>query len=249
MLTVIGIDAATKAKNMGLARGRIDAGKLLVDEVGLGSGVQSVSKTIASWIHGPTLIAVDAPLGWPAPMGLALAGHSAGQALSVNGNELFARLTDRLVHETARKKPLDVGADRIARTALAALTLVQEVRDTTRLPIPLSWTPGDADVGVVEVYPAATLIGRGFPTAGYKKDDADGRNARRRLLDALAREVALPHSELLLATDHALDAVLCLVAAMDYVRGDVVPPPAAQLEQVRREGWIWFKALARGRGE
>lgn len=242
VLTVIGIDAATKPKNMGLARGRIDGGTLVVDEVRLGSEVPSVPSAIASWIRGPALIAVDAPLGWPAPMGIALAGHRAGQVVPHHGDQLFARLTDRIVHETVKKKPLDVGADRIARTAVAALRLVQDVRDATRLPIPLSWTPGDTDVGVVEVYPAATLIGRRLSTAGYKKDDADGRAARGRLVDALARELTLPQREPLLATDHALDAVLCLVAAVDYVRGDVVPPPAAQLEQVRTEGWIWFKA-------
>ena len=37
MTTLIGIDAATKAKNIGLARGRIDDGAVVIEEVMLGS--------------------------------------------------------------------------------------------------------------------------------------------------------------------------------------------------------------------
>ena len=45
----------------------------------------------------------------------------------------------------------------------------------------------------------------------------------------------------MIVTDHALDAVLCLVAALDYVNGEVVQPPSAELDRVRQEGWIWFR--------
>lgn len=243
-LTVIGIDAATQPKKTGLARGCIAGGKLIVEAVELGSQDPSVSKVVASWIRGPTLLAIDAPLGWPASMGAALAGHRAGQEISLTGNEMFARLTDRIVHETVKKKPLDIGADRIARTALTALRVMQEVRDATGLAVPLSWAPHDAEVSAVEVYPAATLIGRGLSTVGYKKDDDHGRAARKLLAKAVAREVELPALDRVVDTDHALDAVLCLVAALDYVRGEVVQPPPSHAARVRAEGWIWFKAPA-----
>ena len=65
MTTLIGIDAATKANNIGLARGHIVNNRVLVEEVSLGTEVESISKTVAGWISGPTVIAIDAPLGWP----------------------------------------------------------------------------------------------------------------------------------------------------------------------------------------
>ncbi len=64
-LTVIGIDAATDAKKTGLARGRIDSGRLVAEPVELGSKASPVAKVVASRIRGPTLIAIDAPPDGP----------------------------------------------------------------------------------------------------------------------------------------------------------------------------------------
>jgi hypothetical protein len=60
MTTLIGIDAATKPGNIGLARGLIHAGKVVVEEVRLGSEVESIAGTVGGWIKGLTIIAVDA---------------------------------------------------------------------------------------------------------------------------------------------------------------------------------------------
>ena len=60
----------------------------------------------------------------------------------------------------------------------------------------------------------------------------------------LLGEVDLPQREAVEAVDHALDAVLCLVAAADFLRGDVVQPLPADLASARREGWIWFRHKA-----
>jgi predicted nuclease with RNAse H fold len=192
MTTLIGIDAATKAKNIGLARGRIDDGAVVIEEVMLGSEIESVASTVAGWIAGPTVIAVDAPLGWPAPMATALSAHRAGEKIALDGNDMFARLTDRTVHRLVGKRPLEVGANLIARAALATLDLIEQVREVTGLRLPLLWTLGPrAHVGVIEVYPAATLLGRGLATNDYKKKDEAGRDARRRLVGKLLEEVEL----------------------------------------------------------
>jgi len=90
--TIIGIDCATQPKKCGVARGRFEGGRVVVGEVALGSQIDSLSKTIASWVVEPTLIAIDAPLGWPMALARELAGHAAGQPVGappVQGRHLF----------------------------------------------------------------------------------------------------------------------------------------------------------------
>lgn len=45
--------------------------------------------------------------------------------------------------------------------------------------------------------------------------------------------------ELLLYNDNILDSAVCLLAAYDFITGDVYPPEI--LEHAKKEGWIWFK--------
>jgi predicted nuclease with RNAse H fold len=166
--TIIGIDAATEGKKLGLARGRLEGDRVVVHEVVLGSEVGSVIDTTASWVTADTLIAVDAPLGWPLPLGHALREHRAGVVIEAEAHDLFRRVTDRFVHAILGKLPLEVGADRIARTAHAALRRLGELRRATRLDIPLAWAPGVRGVACIEVYPAATLRARGSTRRGAR---------------------------------------------------------------------------------
>lgn len=240
MTTLIGIDAATQAKNIGLARGKFEE-HLVVDEVARGSTLEAVAMIVSQWIEEPTLIAVDAPLGWPAPMGVELSKHRAGEHLDVGGNELFTRLTDRTVREVIGKRPLEVGANLIARAALAALHLLEKIRVLCGLELPLLWQPSGTRSGIIEVYPAATLLSRGLPLRGYKTRDASGSLARGALLDKLDGEFELRVDRgQLEVSDHAFDAALCLVAAADFLRGDAIAPPEDD-GRVPKEGWIWFK--------
>lgn len=242
MTTLIGIDAATKPGNIGLARGLIHAGKVVVEEVRLGSEVESIAGTVGGWIKGLTIIAVDAPLGWPAPMATALSSHRAGEEIAIDSGAMFARMTDHTVHDRIGKRPLEVGANLIARAALAALGLIEQIREESGLALPLLWEPGGTVVGFIEVYPAATLLSRGLATGGYKKNDMAGLEARRDLVKRLSSEVTLkPGLESVAAVDHILDAVLCVVAAADFMQDDVVHPPVSGFETTHKEGWIWFR--------
>ena len=81
------------------------------------------------------LLAIDAPLGWPA-LGQSLAAHRAGQGIAVAQNTLFRRATDVSVHQRTGKLPLEVGADRIARAAWQALSVLQQLRAATGHDIP-----------------------------------------------------------------------------------------------------------------
>jgi Protein of unknown function (DUF429) len=130
-LQIIGIDCATQDEKIGLARGQADGLGTTVHEALVCTAEARAADRIVRWIgERPTarwLLALDAPLGWPADMGAALVQHRAGAPIDVQANMLFRRETDRYVARKLRKTPLDVGADRIARTAHAALKLLADV--------------------------------------------------------------------------------------------------------------------------
>jgi hypothetical protein len=88
----------------------------------------------------------------------------------------------------------------------------------------------------IEVYPAATLIAHSLSCTGYKK--AKEVEARRSLVACLRNVMALPTS-LAVCDDSAdaLDAIVCILAAADFVNGRAMPPEDRQLAE--REGWIW----------
>jgi len=176
-------------------------------------------------------------------MGGALAAHQAGLPLAVSANELFRRATDRFVKAKLGKQSLDVGADRIARTAHSALRLLADLRHATGLPIPLAWEPTHTiPVAAIEVYPAATLVAHGIPDTGYKKKESIV--ARRSIIDEISKQIKLPDNRaaMELSAD-ALDAVVCVLAGYDFLRGEAYPPEEREL--ALHEGWIWVRPRAR----
>ncbi len=85
--------------------------------------------------------------------------------------------TDRFIKAEIGKQPLDVGADPIAPTAVAALRLVAEIRKLTGHPIALAWSREVTGPAAIEVYPAATLPAHGLPASGYKKSPDETQRA------------------------------------------------------------------------
>ncbi|MBU49075.1 MAG: hypothetical protein CL920_10300 [Deltaproteobacteria bacterium] len=246
-ITLIGIDCATQPQKTGLALGQYKEGELTVSQAYTGKKGMELAKHVSKWIpdNAPVLIALDAPLGWPVPLTTVLQHHQAGLALGERhskGDELFQRTTDRVIWQYTKKRPLDVGADRIARTAHSALAFLDGLREVTQLTIPLAWIPGTlSETSAIEVYPAATLISRGHSASGYKAKDATQR--RQELIQALSTEILIPEElhAALVEVDHPLDAVICLLAAADFLDGEVIAPTEEQLERALYEGWIWAR--------
>lgn len=243
---VVGVDCATQEERTGLAHGVLDAeGRLELKRVTLGTAGESAAATVGGWIaRAPChVVALSAPLGWPAALGPALTQHRAGQRLELEADELFRRDTDRFMQAQLGKSPPDVGADRVARTARAALQLLQKISAAAARELPLAWQPG-ASSGAIEVHPAATLLSRGISASGYKTATPAGRKARTAIVNRLAPELVTRISnELLTENDDLLDALVCAVAAADFARGDGLAP--IDRARAEREGWIWF----RGRGQ
>ena len=258
---VIGIDCATDPRKVGLAWGdysTVAPGQGIVAVAGVRTG--SPQRRDSGWTEiveavtqcardsGPVLLALDAPLGWPEAMGASLFEHSAGAPLTTEPDYMFQRQTDRLLTEELGKKPLEVGANLIARTAHSALLRLNQIREKLGNPMPLAWDRAHIVASqVIEVYPAATLLAHGLSDAGYKGSKKKHCRQRGRLVAQLAKNDRLSGisgdvSIQMEATDHALDAVVCCLAGADFLCGDVIRPEPDHLPAAEKEGWIWVKS-------
>lgn len=242
--TILGVDCATRPQNVGLARADHRDGNWHLTETRACSAADPPADILARWIghDSDCLLALDAPLGWPSAMSTALPPHRAGQPLCADATTFFNRVTDRHVHASLGKRPLDVGADRIARTALAVLELLQTLRVLTGAPIPLAWSSYEpVRPAAIEVYPAATLRAHGVDARGYKiAGPSDARLAIEALIN---RRLSTRHDfNVLNADEHVLDAVLCVVAGLDFVAGAAHGP--SDRDTAGREGWIWVRDRA-----
>ncbi len=244
--TIIGVDCATKPNKVGLARAKLRNADWHLTDTQVCSTAEPPVKVLARWIEQDPdcLLALDAPLGWPSPMGSALPPHRAGQPVRAEAKTLFNRATDRHVHASLGKRPLDVGADRIARAALATLELLQTLRVRTGATLPLAWSPVEpVRPAVIEVYPAATLLAHGVDARGYKATGPSGvRLAIKRMIDL--RLTTKQGFYVPTANDDVLDAVLCVIAGLDFVAGAACAPSDG--DTAEREGWIWFRERSGG---
>lgn len=243
-VTIIGIDCAVDERNVGVAIGDYADGICsvvrLLDHDKSGSVCTFVTDHVRR--SQRTLLALDAPLGWPSELGEALVRHVARAGIGIRSELLFRRATDRFVKERFGKQPLDVGADRIARTALAALGLLEEIRHATGLEIPIAWTPAySGKAAAIEVYPAGSLISHGLPSSGYKKPEqvAIRQQILRGLEDVVRLDTDLASAK---ANPDTLDAIVCVLAGRDFLAGKALSPNNA-VGGAKKEGWIWIKKL------
>ena len=239
---IIGVDCATDPKRTGIARALYQDGVMHLQAALAGRDANYLVDTLAGWMEDAerVLLCLDAPLGWPLPLGEQLAGHQAGELLIGDGNNLFRRETDRRIRKYTGKVPLDVGADRIARTAHAALKLLDRLRDRTGFEIPLAWEPGfETRAAAIEVYPAGTLAALevpGLPSSRYKGRENEA--LRCEMLDKLP-DYFVPEAvkNKLGIQDDVFDAVLCTLAGRHFLDGVCHQPE--DLPLAKKEGWIW----------
>jgi predicted nuclease with RNAse H fold len=230
-VALLGIDCATDPRKTGLTLGELGDGVVTISRCTICAKKHPPAALASEWLDrcDSVLIALDAPLGWPRALGARLQSHRAGAVLGREANELFRRATDDEIYGRLGKRMLDVGADRIARTAVAALELLDCLRREAGRPIPLAWAPnGDATWRAIEVYPAATRIAHGAADHGGSLEGLGD------LLDCSTVEPAV------LASKDAVDACVCALAAADFLLGRAVAPP--HLETALVEGWIWAPA-------
>jgi predicted nuclease with RNAse H fold len=241
VIRVIGVDCATEPQNVGISIGCYRNGKIELHESMLGNKCKSVAETIYSNIgnFSKVLIAIDAPLGWPENLGYCISKHLAGSALNIDSNLLFRRETDRFVKKITGKQSLDVGADRIARTAHAAMSILDQLRQLTGENINLAWNPTNlSGVSVIEVYPAVTMNRYGITNTGYK--DKDKTQIRKNIIAKLCNLINIPdNTSILTSNADALDSAVCMLSAKDFIERNVYFPYDQDL--AKKEGWIWVR--------
>jgi hypothetical protein len=240
-MQIVGIDCASDSRKVGIARGCLREDSVPeVLEVGHGLSRPELLSRLLSWLarDEATLLALDAPLGWPEMLRQGLAAHVAGAELPGEADRLFMRSTDHAIWRRLGKRPLEVGADRIARAARSALSLLADLRQSSGLAIPLAWSGGSIEApAAIEVYPAATLVVHQFGKPSYKQpDQSDARAAILAQLIPLVRIAPAAVVPAIRSVD-ILDSCLCVLAGWDFLSGRSLPPAA--LDEARREGWIW----------
>lgn len=259
--TIIGVDFAVDPADTGLALGTLSGQGTTVpflDDVKTGAD-ESPTDLVADWLgkakkdDEPALIAIDAPLGWPNELSLALSRHMAGERVGSPAHRLFERETER---DVARlKKPQAVGAEKIARVAYAALNFLADLRNRVSSDIPLAWDCRNMlEVSAIEVYPASTLKAYSLTFDGYKKTSKgtkeEKRAKRNEITEGLLTDrgpemcrlgMKNPVREQLIDNDDLLDAAVCVLAAMDFLTGHTVEPGRAKQWLYAREGWIWAR--------
>lgn len=276
-LRLVGIDAAVDPRNNALLRATYrDGGNehtasrlpVITCEILLRPQTEEeLISTLVDWCSDvvyTTVLCVDAPLGWPAPLSAALRRHRAGDPLPGEANRLFRRTTDGDVRKRVGKVPLDVGADRIARAALSTLNRIdqigREVSAPTIVPITRDELPLESchkedppPLFVLETYPAGWCASETIDTRGYRPSRAIER--RLKLLSEVRRAAAgsyvVDFADASIETELArraddLDAFLCVLAGADALSGKAPDPMeldgGCDLEVFRTEGWIWCKS-------
>ena len=208
MVHIVGIDCAADPSDIAVVSARPAGECLMIDSAFRGQGGKlSRSSRLCLLAHRiaeeisqdhSTLLAIDAPLGWPIIMGQALSTHLAGSPLPEPcAKSFFRRRTDRIVEARTGKTPIEVGANLIARvshTALRLLAMLGNALDGRLTAAPLtSPTELGSDVQVIEVYPALAspfFLDCSHPRAEAKKPTkpADG-DPRRRCWDTLSKNL------------------------------------------------------------
>jgi len=245
-VTIVGVDCATLNRKTGLAFSSYGKhGVLVVEECFVAQATPSVADQIHARLSDAqsVLIALDAPLGWPAALSKHLSEHKAGRAFTVESDLLFRRRTDQIVKDKLGKAPLEVAANFLARTAVAALRMLEDLSQRCNTGISLAWQPAvPKGFAAIEVYPAGTL--RAYQKMRFVAGTGTTVQNKQSFLKKLQRLGKLqlrPAAAKAVTNEHALDSILCCVAAADFLSGLAIPPSPRDRDLVKREGWIWVR--------
>ena len=104
--------------------------------------------------------------------------------------------------------------------------------------MPIAWSPAVEELAAIEVYPAATPRQHGLPDSQYKKPNQEKRRCS--IVRGLKAKLEIPQpvSSIIESNADALDAAVCVLAGVDFLRWRAIPPP--DLALAKQEGWIWI---------
>jgi predicted nuclease with RNAse H fold len=239
----LGIDLAAQPAGTAACVLAWEEGERRVESIELGVD----DDRIATLHRDVDVTAIDAPFGWPVAFARRVGAYAAGAPWPDEppGPDLWLRHTDLVATGVAKgPPPLSVSSDRIARPAARAARLL------TRLGEPGQPFPR-AGRRVVEVYPAGSLRCWGVPTldaAGRRSSYKRGPEAaeiRAHILERIRSETGLAADDkpagVLVATDHALDALVAALTGVAVLQGKALAPRSPEEAALAAlEGWIWL---------
>lgn len=246
MLT-LGIDLSTDPKKTGVC---------VIEWTREGPRLQEVrgpwsDEALLDLIEQADIAGIDVPLGWPEAFVTAVYGWNSGKCWPgsygpTTRAALCYRVTDGWLKREHGMHPLSVATDRLGATAMRAAGLLTAL-DQRGIDVDRSGLTGR----VVEVYPAAALARWGLQFKGYKGTQESARVARHRMVDQIAKAVALPLDEpqrkLFIDVDHEFDALVsALVARGSRIPGGTLAPDPEHRGSAAREGWIHLPSLGLG---
>ena len=89
------------------------------------------------------------------------------------------------------------------------------------------------------MYPAATLRAWLGGVPNYK--DKGAASERLKLTEKLSVSVSETSLTAIKQSSDAFDAVICVLAASDFLSGRCISMPTGSEEIAKKEGWIWVK--------
>lgn len=191
----------------------------------------------------PSKVAIDAPFGWPVDFVRAMTDRTvfADQLGQGRRLRLERRETDHWVHEHETKQPLSVTTDRIAYPAMRTAGLLAALEDRGT-EVDRAGTSGL----VCEVYPDPAIRRLGlWPSnaearASYKGKDGSAVALRKSIVaglpSALRRDDDIEAR--CIASDDALDALVCALVARAVMLEQTTPSPPELIGAAQTEGWI-----------
>lgn len=256
--TSIGIDLSASAVNTAAVELSWDGDRAAIVQV-WGEGRQRVGDDCVRQLleRSDAKIGVDCPFGWPKNFVALMAAQAEDVTFGLADRKdtrlstpaereaLVLRETDRWVIESTRAtlgravRPLSVSADLIAHVALRFAGLRTQMTANED-------APRDGSGPLVEVYPAAALALWNATWRQYKGAGEGRCETRAEIVADLCVGIDGVMSactnidefrDVLVASDHVLDAFVCALIARDSdVRG--VHVPEAHRPAALREGWI-----------
>jgi len=253
-ICIIGWDAASDEKNNGLVKASVEDAKIDIKQVWKHRDPMKLVDTISNWIdeerkkNSKIILAVDCPMGWPIGFDGYLKQHSAGYFGSKELLEFPRRATDRKIFENYQKfkpnaknkyaiNPLDVACNLIARASFETFKRIHDIENKVKI----IWSKDEIyDVGLIEVYPSVTIAFNDFKISPYKKKKWS--NAKADNLDSIKDSfVNTKELSAIIKKEHDFDALICCIAAKDFLQGKCFEPEGSIKSVVEKEGWIWVK--------
>jgi predicted RNase H-like nuclease len=168
-MKIIGFDCAAQMDKVGITYSEFTADKWKIEKILPKANYDKFLKKIEYFKEREeeVLLCFDTPLGYPQKMVAYLNKLTAGKADLGNefnyddhSREYFRRRTDILVKNELGITPLEIGADKLARSTLRTFEIINRINEILNGELSLAWDNKNlSQYSMIEVYPKATLVG------------------------------------------------------------------------------------------